>query len=320
MSCTSGSVTKIIKMRVASIDLGTNTFNLLIADVEDGVLNIVHRDKRGVKLGRGGLNLHTIQPDAWQRGMDALSEYSKEIITHKPETVIATATSAIRNAGNGNDFVRSAKEKLGIDIHVIDGMEEARLIFEGVRHAVPIGTEPVLVMDIGGGSIEFIIGDCKKILWHNSFEAGASRILDMFSPSEPILPVEIKAIEDYVRNILNELFTVAKGYPLTTLIGSSGSFDAVANMASFIINNEVVPLNIKNFEIPVEVYNSLHSLLIKSDLEQRKAIPGMDLIRVELIVIGSILINIVVKELSLTKLVQSSYAIKEGVIFNFLKA
>ncbi len=307
-------------MRVASIDLGTNTFNLLIADVEDGVFNVVHRDKRGVRLGKGGINLHTIQPDAWQRGMDALNDYSKEIKNFGPEKVIATATSAIRSADNGNEFVRSAKEKLGIDIRVIDGREEARLIFEGVRHAVPIGSDPMLVMDIGGGSIEFIIGDCKKILWHASFEAGASRILDTFSPSEPILPVEIKAIEDYVRNILNELFTVAKGYPLTTLIGSSGSFDAIANMASFVRNNEAVPLDSKYFEIPVEVYDSLHRLLIKSDLEQRKAIPGMDMIRVELIVIGSILINIVVKELSLTKLVQSSYAIKEGVIFNFLKA
>ena len=311
-----GCVTEIIRMRIASIDLGTNTFNLLIVDAEKGLFNVIHRDKRGVKLGRGGINDNIIRPDAWQRGMDALKEYNDEINLYKPDKVIATATSAIRNSTNGEEFVKTVKEKLGIDIRIIDGKEEARLIYAGVKHAVPFDEKPVLVMDIGGGSIEFIIADNGGILWHNSFEAGASRLLDRFKPSEPITKEEILNIENYVTNILSELFDAAKIYCPKTIIGSSGSFDALANMASHVKCGEPVSLNSKYFNIPIEIYNSLHELLLKSDIEQRKSIPGMDIRRVELIVIGSILINIVVKKLNIVELIQSSYAIKEGVIFN----
>ncbi|OGJ95234.1 MAG: hypothetical protein A2487_18040 [Candidatus Raymondbacteria bacterium RifOxyC12_full_50_8] len=303
-------------MRIASIDLGTNTFNLLIADISGNTINLVHRDKRGVKLGRNGINRHTICPDAWQRGMDALKDYSKDIEKYNPDKVIATATSAMRNADNGVEFVNTALETTGISIQIIDGKEEARLIFEGVKNALPLYEEPSLIMDIGGGSIEFIIADNAGIIWHNSFEAGASRLLEQFSPSEPILENEIKAIENHAENQLHELFTKTEKYKPQILIGSSGSFDAIANMASFIINNYGIDISSKYFEIPCDIYNKIHLLILKSDLEQRKKIPGMDLIRVELIVIGSILINFVINKLSVKKLIQSSYAIKEGVIFD----
>jgi len=303
-------------MRIASIDLGTNTFNLLIADAGSNGLNIVHRDKRGVKLGRNGINRKTISADAWERGMNTLADYAEDIKRFQPDRVVATATSAIRNADNGNTFIREAFDKFGITIRIIDGKEEARLIYMGVCNAVPIGTEPVLIMDIGGGSIEFIIAEITGILWHNSFEAGASRLLELYNPSEPITRDEILNIENHIEQQAAELFETAQNYPLTTLIGSSGSFDAIANMSSFILNGGPVGNDSKYFEIPLHTYLHIHNILLQSTTEQRKRIPGMDLIRVELIVIGSILIHHIVNKLSLKRIIQSSYAIKEGVIFD----
>jgi exopolyphosphatase/guanosine-5'-triphosphate,3'-diphosphate pyrophosphatase len=303
-------------MRIASIDLGTNTFNLLIADVDGKDLHIVHRDKRGVKLGRNGINRKTISADAWERGISTLADYAEEIKQFGPDRVAATATSAIRNADNGSAFIKEVYEKFGITIRIIDGKEEARLIYKGVCNAVPIGHEPVLIMDIGGGSIEFIIADNSGILWHNSFEAGASRLLELFNPSEPITTSEIQSIENHIEQQAAELFEMAQNYRLNTLIGSSGSFDALANMASFILNGGPVSNDSKFFEIPLRTYRHIHQILLQSTTEQRINIPGMDLIRVELIVIGSILIHHIINKLALNCMIQSSYAIKEGVIFD----
>lgn len=305
-------------MRIASIDLGTNTFNLLIADVEGNCLRSVYRDKRGVKLGKNGINRKTISPDAWERGMATLADYASEIQQYAPDKVVATATSAMRNAGNGQEFIKTAFEKFAIPIRIIDGKEEARLIYTGVSHAVPIGKEPVLIMDIGGGSIEFIIADNTGILWHNSFEAGASRLLELYNPSEPITEAQVEAIEDHLNHAAAELFEIAGQYKLSTLIGSSGSFDALANMTSFLLNQQPVNPESRYFEIPLRSYLHIHQLLLKSTTEQRKNIPGMDLIRVELIVIGSILIQYTINTLRMTKIIQSSYAIKEGIIYNEL--
>ncbi|MCC6837593.1 MAG: phosphatase, partial [Bacteroidia bacterium] len=168
-------------MRIAIIDLGTNTFNILIVDV-DGNQNIkqLFQTKIPVKLGEGGINQGFIAPIPFQRGMDALIQYQLIIEEYGVDNTFAFATSAIRSARNGTDFVNIAKEKTGIEVQVISGDKEAELIYYGVRSAVNMTNDTSLIIDIGGGSTEFIIANKDQIFWKQSFLLGAARLLEIF--------------------------------------------------------------------------------------------------------------------------------------------
>jgi len=306
-------------MRLASIDLGTNTFNLLISDVNENDFTIVHKDKRAVKLGQGSINNSIINDEAWERAINALKEQKYQIDACKVDKIIAVATSAIRSASNGQAFVDEVKRMIDIDIQIIDGKREALYIYEGVINAVDFNNDTVLIMDIGGGSVEFIISDLNNILWYNSFELGIARIIEKFNPSDPISDIEKDLILSYLDNELNELWDACNKFKIDSLIGSSGSFDAIANMVSYMLCNKRVDLNSKSFLIPFSEFNLLSSLLYKSNYNQRKLIPGMDLIRLEMIVLGTLFINLIINKINPSKLLQSSYAIKEGIIFNYAK-
>ncbi|MCC6689956.1 MAG: phosphatase, partial [Bacteroidia bacterium] len=162
-------------MLVAVIDLGTNTFNLLIAELlAAGKYRILYNTKLPVKLGKGGINKNQLLPDAMERGINALNDYKNIIAQYNVAKTYAFATSAMREATNSNEFIKRIHE-LGISVDVISGDREAELIYKGVRLAIDIGEQHVVVMDIGGGSTEFIIANNKQILWKKSFLLGVSR-------------------------------------------------------------------------------------------------------------------------------------------------
>src|SRR5690554_7120915 len=150
------------KTRVAIIDLGTNTFNLLITEVEGSLYRILTESKYPAKLGKGGIHKATITPEAMKRGLEALTAHLITISEYQVESIFCLATSAIRNATNGAEFVKKVKQELGLTIPVIPGDEEAQTIFDGVKQVVPLGSAYALIMDIGGGSVEFIIAKDRK--------------------------------------------------------------------------------------------------------------------------------------------------------------
>ena len=140
-------------IRVGIIDCGTNTFNLLVAEVtEDNVWSVLFENKIPVKLGAGGFEKKTIVPSRFIRGLDALHCHANNMRNFEVSKAFAFATSAVREAENGNDFVKVAKEQTGISIDVIDGQKEAELIWKGIRQTIDLGDSPALIMDIGGGS------------------------------------------------------------------------------------------------------------------------------------------------------------------------
>ena len=159
-------------MKVAVIDMGTNTFHLIIVEVEKDDFKIVYREKTAVKIGEKGINHGMITDDAIDRALKTLSKFKEVIDEEEVEQVFATATSAIRNAKNGKGLVALIKEETGIETRIISGIQEAEYIYYGVNKAVEIGDKASLIMDIGGGSIEFIIGTSKEIIWRQSFEIG----------------------------------------------------------------------------------------------------------------------------------------------------
>ncbi|MBN2682276.1 MAG: hypothetical protein JXR58_07190 [Bacteroidales bacterium] len=302
-------------MRTAIIDLGTNTFNLIVADVDENChFTIKHRDKIPVKLGMNGINKGIIMPDAMERGLVALQEHLVTAKSFNPEKISAYGTSALRTAYNSEEFINQVKCELGLDIEIITGEMEAEYTYYGIKNAVQLDSEYVLMLDIGGGSNEFIIANESEIVWKKSYMLGMSRVLERFQPSDPILPQEILAMEKYFDEHLTELYEKCKKFEVETLIGSSGSFDSFATMITYEYYATRVLENITSFRIPLNQFYHLHSQFISTTSEERKKMRGLELMRVEMIHLASIFVNHLLQKLPIENLIQSDYSLKEGLI------
>ena len=306
-------------MKIAILDLGTNTFHLLIVRVEGNkVCETVFKSKMAVNLGEGGIQEGRIAEASFVRGIDALKHYSGVIRKHRPEKIYAFATSGIRSAANGRAFIAAAKREAGIKIEVIPGKKEAELICFGVRQCVKMGLEKQLIMDIGGGSTEFIIANDKKIFWKQSFNIGASRLLAEFNPSDPITGAEIKKVERYLSGILTPLDAATQKFPIRSLIGSSGSFDTFAEMIGWRFHGRNVLKNSCAYRFDLGEYFELHTVLLKSTLGNRLKMKGLVKMRVDMIVLASICTNFIIRKYHLEEMILSKYALKEGALWKIV--
>ena len=302
-------------MRFAIIDLGTNTFNLLIAESDgDNSFTKLFNTKVAVKLGEGGINAGYIADVPFQRGINALKQYQQYLLDYDVEQTFAFATSAIRSASNGSEFVAHAKKIAGITITVIDGHEEAELIYHGNKMAVRMTGQTSLIMDIGGGSNEFILANHDTVFWKNSYLLGAARLLDKFKPSDPITEKEINAFNNYLREQLKSLFEATKNYPPIELIGSSGAFDSVVDIIAGEFGTSVVDDIQTEYAIDIEHYKRVSKKIIASTIQERQHTTGLIEMRIDMIVISFLLIDFMINEFNISNIRVSAYSLKEGVI------
>ena len=303
-------------MCVAIIDLGTNTFNLLIAELNEESFEIIHKEKRAVKLGKNGINNGRIAEDAFLRGIDAMDYYANVISKFATQKTIATATSAMRDSVNAPDFIQAVKDKTGIEIQVISGQEEAELIFHGVEKLIPNQVNDYVIMDVGGGSTEFILVHNRELHWAKSYDLGVSRLLDWLSPSDPISQADIDKLITRLNDELSEVFEKIEALNLTTLVGCSGSFDSVHDML-VAKNKKGEPSHKLIFsEISISQMAELHNELLLSTLEQRLNWQGLVQMRADMMVVSSILMNHVIMRSNVPQLFRSDYALKEGLLFS----
>ncbi|WP_420318073.1 exopolyphosphatase [Ekhidna sp.] len=304
-------------MKVAVIDLGTNTFHLMIAQVDKDSHEILHRERKAVKIGEKGINKGEITKAAWDRALQTLNEFKEKILTNNIDKVFATATSAIRNASNGKELVEEIKSQTEIEIEVISGAREAELIHLGASKALDLGKEKNLIMDIGGGSIEFIIADSNQAYWMRSFEVGGQRLVEKFHRNDPISDDEIKQLYTYFDAELQPLIQACGEHNPETLIGCSGTFDTLSDIyceESGIIRNP----DATEYPFGKNVFNAIYRELISKNREQRLAIPGMIEMRVDMIVVACVLIDYLAEKLNLKNLRISAYALKEGILYDVL--
>ena len=307
--------------RLALIDMGTNTFHLLIVEISKTPGEkplVLLRTKAGVRLGEGGISQGIIAPEAYARALHTLAGFKEEMELHEVTEVRATATSAMRVTKNGPELVRDIFEQTGIQVNVIPGEREAELICEGVRQAVNLGAEAQLVMDIGGGSVEFIIASQTTIFWKQSFEIGAQRLLDQFFPDPSgVFPAEaVEAEQRYFSTVLEPLIEAVQRYRPASLIGASGSFDSLADMQIGRVRSEseLPPYT----ELAVESFQSSYRHLLSGNHEQRKALPGILPMRANMLVVAAVLIDFVLGITEITRIRTSAYALKEGVLAEML--
>lgn len=302
-------------MVFAVIDLGTNTFNLLIAEMlPDNSFKRLFNTKIAVKLGEGTINSGYIADAPFQRGISALKQYQQYILDYNVEKEFAFATSAIRSASNGPDFVKAAWERAKISVTVIDGNEEAELIYYGNRMAVKMSEDISLIMDIGGGSTEFILANRDTIFWKKSFKLGAARLLERFKPSDPITEAEILSFHDYLRTELVPLYEAVKQYPPLELIGSSGAFDSVVDLIGGEFDHPLVSEAQTEYHLSPGEYELISRRIKASTLHERYQMPYLTHMRADMMVISIMLIDHVLKELNLSVFKTSTFSLKEGVI------
>ena len=300
--------------KIAIIDLGTNTFHLFIAAVEEKVLHTLYKEKIAVKIGHNGISDGRIAPDAFKRALHTLGVFRTVIDQFEVTDIRGVATSAIRNASNGKELLSQIKSSVGIDIEMISGKREAELIYYGVRAAGALMNTPQLMMDIGGGSVEFIIGDQQRIYWSHSFEIGAQRLLDKFHDVDPMPTHSIQSMNSWLEIELKELKAAQIKYKPQGFIGCSGTFDTLKDI--YLSDQQIrKEINTKCFEIPISAYMKIHAELIQKDRSARLSIPGMLSMRVDMIVVASCLINFVLDQTEMKTIVACEFALKEGLLF-----
>lgn len=299
--------------KIAVIDLGTNTFHILIASTEADTVEVLHREKVAVKIGEGGINAQIIIDEAQARAIAALTHFKKVAEAYGADEIYATATSAIRNASNREEITNRIYEETGIHVKVISGEEEAELIYGGVKKAMHLSRSKSLIMDIGGGSVEFIIADNRQSYYKQSFEIGAQRLLDLFHAHDPILPGEVERLMSYLEENLRPLSQAVALLKPDTLIGSSGSFDTLSDiycMANKIAQDE----DATEYPLTIESFHPIYQELLQKNRDERLQIPGMIPLRVDMIVVASCLIQFVLEKYPITSIRVSAYALKEGLL------
>lgn len=300
----------------AIIDLGTNTFHLLIADVNGTKITVYEKVQVPVKIGRGGVHKNRLADDAMQRAMNALQEFKTAIGKYENVQVHAFGTAAIRDADNGLDFMQKVFERFGFQIQAISGEQEAEYIYRGVKSALPAMHMPYLIMDIGGGSVEFIIVQNGESVWKHSFRIGASRLIQSFSISDPFTSEEIQALKLHFTDTFKPLSEAMEMYKPRILAGSAGSFETLKEILEKDMYFETVSLTENAFELPFQNTMQCLQMLIHSTRKEREQLKGLATFRMEMIAVAALMTLWVISKSEIKRIITSYYSLKEGALMS----
>lgn len=304
---------------LAAIDIGTNSIHLLVArPADNNRFEIVDREKEVVRLGSGSGDMKRLDPEAIERGIEALKRF-RQVADISGAEIHAVATSAVREAENRHEFIIRAAREAGIHVEVISGVEEARLIHLGVLQAVPVFDTQRLVIDIGGGSTEFVIGRGGDVLEARSLKLGAIRLTERFLRKEPLRRKDVDECREYVRSYLRPVARdLLRRHSFETAVGSSGTIVNIAEMARAQRGEEPARV-VSNLTFTADELDGVVRQLVKArTVKERMATPGLDPKRADIILGGALLLEQAFAELGITELTVSDYALREGVILDAL--
>lgn len=291
----------------AIIDLGSNTFHLLIAQVaSDYKITVLERLRSFVGLGDGGIE--TLKPESMNKGLETLREFRSIIDRYSYISLKIIGTAALRTANNSQDFIDEVNKLFITPVEIIDGEKEADLILKGVSLITDMSAGCHLIMDIGGGSTEFILVNNGVKVWSYSYVLGVGVLFAGWHKSDPISIEERQELTSHLISSLSELNEICQKYWVTNLIGASGSFEVLESMSGKLTNID------SNNEISTVDFWALSNKIINSSVDERKIMDGLPPQRVKLIVVAMILMQEVIKLVRPSKITVTPYALKEGVI------
>jgi len=310
-----------IKKPLAAIDIGTNSFHLIVvdADPDTGRFKILDREKEIVRLGSGSTDMKYISDSAMNRGIETLKRF-KLIVDVAGAPVRAIATSAVREALNQDVFIRRVKSETGIKVEIASGVEEARLIYLGVLQALPVFNRKILLIDIGGGSTEFLVGQERKIHYDNSVKLGAVRLTQRFFNSDKTTAKQVKRCREYILLMINPIIRALRAHNYATVVGTSGTINNIARMILAARGDGDLMTTLNNYSFSRDELHSVYEIILKAkDSKQRSKIEGLDPGRSDIILAGSILIEQIFKELNISSMTVSEYALREGIILDTIE-
>lgn len=304
--------------RIAALDLGTNSFHVVIADIyPDGSFRTVDKLKEMVNLAERGMK-GRLSKDAMDRGVSALKRIKILCESYDVEQILAYATSAIREAENGGEFIQRMIDEVQIKARAISGKKEAELIGQAIQHAVSFENETVLMVDIGGGSVEFILGNKENIFYSSSKKIGAARMAAAFVDHDPITEDEINRLRKHFSNELEDLFEAMKQHEVKTIVGSSGTMENIADM---IADRQSITASVTLNELTYSAksYRKFYKDFIEMDREERLDQSGLEEKRVDIITPGVVLLDLLIKRTGIEQVKISESALREGMILDYIK-
>lgn len=302
--------------RIAVFDLGSNAFKLLIAeksDIPEG-FKIIHKEQSGVKLASKGINKNIITEDARIRALEAIASFKVTAETYKCRTIKCTGTSAFRDAQNGQLLVNEIKERYHLDVEIISGQREAELIHKGVQKGYALEKDPVLIMDIGGGSLEIIIANKKELLFQQSYNLGMRRVMEKLKLPDPLNKEDVKSIKDFFNTEFQDLDVVIEKLKPQILLGTSGSFETISKLVDAQKDKPLKKVGVAAYKLSRTRIKDLHDKLVFMPEKERRKVKGMDMIRVDLMAIAMVFVHHIIKKYNFEKVIFSAFALKEGLL------
>ena len=305
-------------MRIAAIDIGTNSIHMIVVRVRpDLSFEVIDREKDMVRLGAGGLDGRSLTETAMTAALQTLAKFRRLADSHKVDETVAAATSAIREADNGGDFIAEVAKRTGIKINVISGTEEARLIHMAAVYGVHMGGSPAVVIDIGGGSIEVSLGTASHLTLARSFKLGVIRLTERFVRTDPISSGDERRLVKHISKEIGAHLDSIAARRFDRVIGTSGtilSIGALALSEEGLLDTDAL----RNRRVSAKAVHRLRKRLTSMDLDARLHIGGLDPRRADIIVAGTVLLDSALKRLGAEDITLCDLALREGLVLDYI--
>jgi exopolyphosphatase/guanosine-5'-triphosphate,3'-diphosphate pyrophosphatase len=303
-------------MRLAAVDLGSNSIHMIVVQVHaDLSFEVIDREKEMVRLGAGGLDGRRLTDQSIAAALDVLSRYRRLADSHQVDEILAAATSATREAENGGEFLRRVEREVGIRVHVISGTEEARLIHLSAGYATDVGRRRAVVIDIGGGSVEITWGTAARPALSRSFKMGVIRLAERFVRSDPISSSDERKLARYVHKQAGAYLDELASRGFDRVIGTSGTILSLGALAA----GAGAPKELRNFRVSAKDIHRVRARLTRLDLQRRLKVPGLEPRRADIAVPGSILLDTLLDRLGTRELTLCDYALREGLVIDYIR-
>ena len=306
-------------MRIAAIDIGTNSIHMIVVQIRpDLSFEVIDREKEMVRLGAGGLDGRALTPEAMHAALQVLSKFRRLAESHRVEEVVAVATSAVREAENGGEFLQTVHRETGVRPRVISGTEEARLIHSAAVYGVGVPRDIAVVVDIGGGSVEVTRGSGAAIDLARSFKLGVIRLTERFVKSDPIDSREGRKLVRHVNAEIGKYLDQIARAGFDRVIGTSGTILSIGAVVST-SERRGEAMALRNRRIAAKQVRRLRKELAAMTLEQRLRVPGLEPRRADLAVAGVILIDEILRRLGAEELTLCDLSLREGLVLDYIE-
>jgi exopolyphosphatase/guanosine-5'-triphosphate,3'-diphosphate pyrophosphatase len=305
-------------MRIAAIDCGTNSIHMIVVRIRpDLSFEVIDREKEMVRLGSGGLDGKALTAEAMSAALQAFSRFRRLAGSHQVEEILAAATSAVREAENGGEFLVAVERETGIKPQVISGTEEARLIHLAAVYGVDVAGASAVVVDIGGGSVEITHGAGTSLRAAKSFKLGVIRLTERFVHTDPLSRRDERKLVGHIEDELSKYLRDIRSAGFDRVIGTSGTILSLGTVAT--AERRRPSDEIRNLRVPAKQIHRLRKDVTSRSIGERMKMPGLDPRRADLIVSGAVLLDTVLQRLEATEITLCDFALREGLILDYIQ-